>query len=245
MQQWHDAGITRAIVSLESGPALLPANPAQAERLAERFAIARAAGVQIEGLILQDASWTSRLAEARGRARVVGEFLRAHPGLLDRIQIDVEPYAAREAVNPRQAWSNLAALLRDTREEFERAQPGTRLSAALPWWAAYAMTPAKFSRLAEALDDIVVMAYGDPGGAPVAAEAHAFRQKVLPALRLFGSIRATLRIGVARYEHASATAIARHVARLEKLLKPFSTYAGTACFHEAASYLSPAASGEL
>ncbi|MBI3664603.1 MAG: hypothetical protein HY234_16320 [Acidobacteria bacterium] len=237
LAKWRAAGITRAIVSLESGPALLLADPAQAQVLASRFAESHAAGVQVEGLMLQDPSWTSRLPEARQRVRAVADFLRQHPGLVDRLQIDVEPYAARERVVPRKAWRALASLLTDMREELLRAQPGTRLSAALPWWVARAMTPHEFSAVSGELDDIVLMAYGDPGGQPVAADSQTFKRKVLPALELLGHLHATVRIGVAKYEHASSEAMARHAAQLDKLLKRLATFSGIVYFHESAPFL--------
>lgn len=240
LAHWRAAGIDRVIGSLEAGPALLLDDEAEARHLAGLFRQAVERGIQVEGLILQDPDWVLRPEAARERLRVVGEFARNHPGLLAGVQIDVEVYTAPELVPAEKAWAKFAALVALLRQDLAADYPALRLSAALPWWVAYALPQAEWRALTQALDEIVLMAYGDPGGQPVAANAEVFREKVFPAVLSMLARGLRIRIGVAKYEHSSTAALDRHTENLEKLLAGKAGFAGIAFFHEGSEYLTQA-----
>jgi len=238
--KWHSEGITQAIVSLEAGSTLLLEEPRHSQRLAELFTLAAAIGIRIEGLILQHPSWALRPQAARERLRIVVEFMRRYPGLMDGVQIDVEVYTAPELFAPQTAWQKFTALVSALREELTDAPGNIRLTAALPWWAAYALSADELRTITAALDGIVFMAYGEVGGEPVAADVATFRRKVHPALELLSGRGTTLRVGVAKYEHPSPLALARHAQKLEELLEGMPGFAGIAYFHESAEFLATA-----
>jgi hypothetical protein len=227
---WRSEGIDRVIVSLEAGPRFLLEDRPEAKKLADLFSLARARGIRIEGLILQDPSWALQPNDARLRLRTVAEFALLHPGTIDAVQIDVEVYTEPEIFGQAGGWNRFALMVAALRAELT-SHPGVlRLTAAMPWWFGIQVSESEFRTINESLDGVVLMVYGDRGGKPVAAEIDTFQRKVLPALLELAGRGPAITVGVASYEHASATATARFSRQLDILLAPTSGYAGTAVF---------------
>ncbi len=227
---WHSEGIGRVIVSLEAGPKFLLEDRPEAQKLANLFSLACARGIRIEGLILQDPSWALRPNDARLRLRTVSEFARRYPGTIDAVQIDVEVYTEPKIFGQSDGWSRFALMVAALRAELT-SHPGVlQLDAAMPWWFGYKVSENDFRTISSSLDGVVLMVYGDRGGKPVAAEIELFQQKVLPAVLELAGRGPAIRVGVASYEHASASATARFSRQLDLLLAPTSGYAGTAVF---------------
>jgi hypothetical protein len=227
---WRSEGIGRVIVSLESGPRFLLDDRAEAQRLADLFSLACARGIRIEGLILQDPSWALRPNDARLRLRTVAEFARRHPGTIDAVQIDVEVYTEPTIFGQGGGWSRFALMVAALRAELTRHPGVLQLKAAMPWWFSYKVSENEARTINDSLDGVVLMVYGDRGGEPVAAEIDTFQRKVLPAVLDLAGRGPAITVGVASYEHASASATARFSRQLDMLLAPASGYAGTAVF---------------
>jgi hypothetical protein len=227
---WRSEDIGRVIVSLEAGPMFLLEDRSEAQKLAHLFSLACAHGIRIEGLILQDPSWALQPNDARLRLRTVTEFARRYPGVMDAVQIDVEVYTEPEIFAQGEAWSRFAFMVAALRDELT-SRPGVlKLAAAMPWWFGYQVSEDEFRTINAALDGFVLMVYGDKGGEPVAAEIEVFQRKVLPAVRRLADRKSAIKIGVASYEHASASATAQFSEQLDELLASAPGYAGTALF---------------
>jgi hypothetical protein len=226
---WRSEGIGRVIVSLEAGPEFLLEDRSEAQKLADLFSLARARGIRIEGLILQDPSWALRPNDARLRLRTVSEFARRHPGTIDAVQIDVEVYTEPEIFGSGDGWSRFALMVAALRAELT-SRPGLQLEAAMPWWFGYKVSESEARMISNSLDGVVLMVYGDRGGEPVAAEIELFQRKVLPAVLELAGRGPAITVGVASYEHTSASATARFSRQLDILLAPAPGYAGTAVF---------------
>jgi hypothetical protein len=227
---WRSEGVGRVIVSLESGPRFLLDDRAEAQKLADLFSLACARGIRIEGLILQDPSWALKPNDARLRLRTVSEFARRHPGTIDAVQIDVEVYTEPAIFGQGEGWSRFASMVAALRAELTMHPGGLRLEAAMPWWYGYKVSENEFRMISNSLDGVLLMVYGDRGGEPVAAEIETFQRKVLPAVLDLAGRGPAITVGVASYEHASASATARFSRQLDMLLAPASGYAGTAVF---------------
>ena len=78
----------------------------------------------------------------------------------------------------------------------------------MPWWFGYRVSENECRTISDSLDGVVLMVYGDRGGKPVAAEIESFQRKVLPAVLAFAGRGPAIKVGVASYEHASASATA-------------------------------------
>lgn len=230
LRQWRSAGISQVSVSLEAGPKFLLHDPSGARRLAEMFATAVESGVAIEALILQDPSWAFRPDAARARLVEVLDFAREYPGVLESVQIDVEVYTLPEFPGGAGAWKDFVALVLALRQEIDNRCALLRFRAAVPWWLVHEMTNDELRQSVAALDGMMLMAYGEPGGTPVAAEIEAFRRKVHPAITRLAAPGLELSVGVAKYEHASASDMLAFTDQLDALLAPVPGYAGTALF---------------
>jgi len=68
------------------------------------------------------------------------------------------------------------------RQELNHHAGVLRLTAAVPWWLAYVLANPELRLIGDSLDGVVIMAYGDPGGEPVAADVVTFKRKVVPAI---------------------------------------------------------------
>lgn len=102
---------------------------------------------------------------AMARARRLAEFLSTHPGLIESVQYDVEPYLlSAHAADPETSWrdwSNLMAQLHDSL--------GAPVSAVVPFWMIEEPSAqAALDRAVDHVDAFVVMAYRTD---PVALEA--------------------------------------------------------------------------
>jgi hypothetical protein len=230
LDHWRSQGIGKATVSLEAGPRFLLADRAMEKRFARLFAQAAGSGVRIEGMILQDPSWILRSSEARERTRVVLEFALRYPGTIDSVQIDVEPYTVPGLAEQTQAWKQFATLVSTLRQELDRHPGVLQLTAAVPWWLAYVMANPELRLVGDSIDEFVMMAYGDPGGEPVAADIVAFKRKVIPAIEKLNIHARSIRVGVATYEHVSASSLTQFIVRVGELLARMPSYRGTATF---------------
>jgi len=230
LKLWRSEGIGRVIVSLEAGPKFLLEDLSEAQKLADLFSLACAHGIRIEGLILQDPSWALQPNDARLRLRTVAEFARRHPGTIDAVQIDVEVYTEPEIFGQGEAWSRFAIMVAALRGELT-SRPGVlRLEAAMSWWFGYRVSENELRTINEALDGFVLMVYGDKGGEPVAAEIEVFQRKVLPAVRGLTGRGPAIKVGIANYEHATASETAQFSQQLDELLASAPGYAGTTVF---------------
>jgi hypothetical protein len=118
-----------------------------------------------------------------------------------------------------------------------------QLSAALPWWIGSPsadIPEASPRRFFESLDEVVLMAYGEPGGPRVGGSAQALLAQ-LEGARLWRDIPPGkgFRIGIATYEYASAADLSATARELDRSLGSQKAYRGTAVFHSTGSYGAP------
>ena len=115
-----------------------------------------------------------------------------------------------------------------------------QLSAALPWWIGQLSTgipEASLRWFFESLDEIVLMAYGDPGGPLVGGSARALLQR-LEDTRLWRDIPPgkRIRIGLATYEYASLADLLAVARELDRAFDSRKAYRGAAIFHSTSGY---------
>jgi hypothetical protein len=114
------------------------------------------------------------------------------------------------------------------------------LTAALPWWIGSPSADIPESsprRFFESLDEIVLMAYGDPGGPRIGGSPQALLRR-LEGARLWRDIPPGkgIRIGLATYEYASPADLSATARELDRALGGQKAYRGTAIFHSTGSY---------
>ncbi|MBI4842545.1 MAG: carboxypeptidase regulatory-like domain-containing protein [candidate division NC10 bacterium] len=240
--------------SLEDGPRFLLDDEFRAgdiQRLVgalrERF------GIAAHAMILQDTRWLDDPGGARERlARVLALNRYAPDRAFAGVHVDVEPHTLedwecggiperRGLVQKLQAL--LASLASAIPPSAKDGGGGLRLSAALPWWIgslSAEIPEASPRRFFESLDEIVLMAYGDPGGPLVGGSGRALLERLEDG-RLWRDVPAGkgIRIGLATYEYASAGDLLATIRELDKALGRHAAYRGTAIFHAAGSYGAP------
>lgn len=236
--KWQAEGMQRAIVSLETGPRLLLENQAESDRLKEYFSAAVAKGMRIEGLILQDPSWALKPTAACKRLDLVLKFADMYPGLIDQVQIDVEVYTAPDIFRGNDPWTRFRDLATALRSEIDRSHTAVQLDAASPWWLAHKLTENELAIVAKAFHTLSLMVYDEPGGTAVAADLKTFSAKIKPAIEKLVATGSSFRVGVAKYEHPSAEALARFATTLDQLLAGTPGFEGIVYFHEASAYRS-------
>jgi len=244
-------GTRQVYASLEEGPRFLLDDELRAgdiQRLVgalrERF------GIAVHAMILQDTRWLDDSEGARERlARVLALNRYAPDQAFAGVHVDVEPHTLEDwecggIPERRGLVQKLQMLL--TRLASAIPPPGKngggrlRLSAALPWWIgslSAEIPEASPRRFLESVDEIVLMAYGDPGGPVVGGSARALLQR-LEDSRLWRDVPAGkgIRVGLATYEYASVGDLLATIRELDGVLGRHAGYRGTAIFHAGGSY---------
>ncbi len=211
------------------------------------------AGILTHAMILQDTRWLDDAEGARQRLARVVAVNRTYPErAFAGVQVDVEPQTLEDwecggIPERRGLMQKLQTLL--ARVASAIPAPGKdgggrlQLSAALPWWIGSPsadIPEASPRRFFESLDEIVLMAYGDPGGPLVGGSAQALLHRLDDA-RLWRDIPAGkgIRIGLATYEYASAADLLAVTRGLDRAFASQKAYRGTAIFHSTGSYGAP------
>lgn len=232
-------GITRLFLSVEDGPRF------RLDRLDARAAVARAVAaaagrrIEVHAMLLQHPRWPGDPEGAARRAAAAAAF-GAAPGEppFAGLHLDVEPHTleAWECGGPERRarlLDDLAGLVARARAAARTVRP-LPISVAVPWWTFRPTGTAQDAaamRLAASADEVVLMAYGEPGGPLVGGSAERLACRVgLPALldRLPAGTR--LSVGLAAYEYPDAAAIDARADRLDARLGTHSRYAGASLF---------------
>ncbi len=248
------AGTRHLYASVEDGPNFLlqdESRSADIQRLVG--ALRERPGILTHAMILQDTRWLDDAEGAQARLARVVALNRAYP---DRafagVHVDVEPQTLEDwecggIPERRVLIQKLQALFSRLASAIPTAGKGgsgrLQLSAALPWWIVSPsadIPEASPRRLFESLDEIVLMAYGDPGGPRIGGSA----QALLPRLedtRLWQGIPLGkgIRIGLATYEYASAADLLAAARGLDRAFVSLRGYRGTAIFHSTGIYGAP------
>jgi hypothetical protein len=254
-------GIRLLYASLEEGGQYLLDNDFRAadiqrsvEALRERF------NVTVHALILQDTRWLDDPEGALRRVTRMLELNRLRPEqAFAGVHVSIEPHSLEEwecggAPERRRLVQKLQGLLARIVAAIPTEPPAKRkkdvqsrihFSAALPWWMGSLSTDlpeASVPRWLETLDEVVLMAYGEPGGPRVGGSSRALLQRLEDA-RLWQGIPAGkgIRIGLATYEYANAAEIQAVSRELDKALGGRASYRGTAIFHLTSRYGVPLA----
>ena len=214
-------------------------------------------GILTHVIILQDTRWLDDAEGARARLARVVALNRTYP---DRafagVHVDVEPQTLEDwecggIPERRLLMQKLQALFSRLASAIPVPGPvaakdgGGRLqlTAALPWWIGSPsadIPEASPRRFFDSLDEIVLMAYGDPGGPRIGGSAQALLRRLEDA-RLWRDIPPGkgIRIGLATYEYGSAADLLATAKELDKALGSQKAYRGTAIFHSTGSYGAP------
>ncbi len=238
-------GVTRLFLSVEDGHRFRLDAPEERAAVAGVVAAAARRGLAVEATLLQDPRWLDDRAGALRRVAAAAEFGRT-PGErpFDGLHLDVEPHTE-------EAWecggeagrSRLVDRLTELAREARRTASSVRgsalpISVAVPWWTlddAAPGGPSAARALAAAADEIVLMAYGEPGGPVVGGDA----DRLVCRLGLPGRLDTLppgtrLTVGLAGYEYPDAAALAAAANRLDARLDASPRYGGSALFLDAA-----------
>jgi|GEM_PF-1075388 len=210
-------------------------------------------GILTHAMILQDTRWLDDVEGARERLARVLALNRMRPDqAFAGVHVDVEPQTLegwecggiperRILVQKLQdLLGRLASAVPPAGKERSGRLP---LSAALPWWIGALSTDipeASPRRFFESLDEIVLMAYGDPGGPRVGGSVQALLRRLEDA-RLWRDVPPGkgIRIGLATYEYASAADLLTTARELDRAFDSQKAYRGTAIFHSTGNYGAP------
>jgi hypothetical protein len=182
------------------------------------------------------------LAAARVKRVIAYHRARRAVGLsaFAGLHFDIEPHteeawACGDRRDRREITLRLQALFgRVAAATAEVPGTGLRLTGALPWWlgplSAEVPEAAPAAWLAH-LDEIVLMAYGDPGGPVVGGSAASVLSR-LDDVRLWGNLPAGrgLRVGLATYEYPDGAALLQVIRDLVRKLESRPGFHGTAIF---------------
>jgi hypothetical protein len=239
------AGARRVYLSVEDGPRFLLDDPAAAARLSDVLDVAGTRfGLAVEAMVLQDTRW---IADVHGAERRVSAVLRfdesrrraGRPGF-DGLHFDVEPYtdeawtcgseAERAAIVDRlhTLFDHLAAITRQS------AAGPMRITAAFPWWigAMSGHVPRMAPRAwLSSLDEVVLMAYGDPGGPMVGGSAATVSRRLNDA-RLWSGVPSGrgVRVGLATHEYPDPGAFSATIREVSDQLGSRAEFRGIAVF---------------
>jgi hypothetical protein len=239
------AGARRVYLSVEDGPRFLLDDPAVVARLSDVLDMAGTRfGLAVEAMLLQDVRW---IADVQGAERRVSAVLRldesrrraGRPGF-DGLHFDVEPYThetwtcgsdgERAAIVGRlhTLFEHLAALTRRS------AASPMRITAAFPWWIG--AVSGRMPRMAprawlSSLDEVVLMAYGDPGGPMVGGSAAAVLRR-LNDVRLWSGVPSGrgVRVGLATYEYPDPGGFSATIRAVSDQLGSRAEFRGIAVF---------------
>jgi hypothetical protein len=231
-------------LSVEDGRRLVMDDPADAERLADLLDLAEGRlGLTVDAMLLQDPSWASDPDGATARVTRVVAFQRTMRAAgrheFRGLHFDIEPFSTEEwecsaATDRRMTVRRLQAVFAGIKHVVQASGADLPLSAALPWWVVTrgAELPDADPRAwLGALDEIVLMVYGDPGGPLVGESAARVLARVgrgptwagLPAGRGF-------RIGLATYEYHNEAALAASMRQVGAGLARWTGFRGLAVF---------------
>lgn len=249
-------GTRQIYASVEDGPRFLLDDQFRAADIQRVVGAMRdQSGVAVHAILLQDTRWLDDPGGARERLTRILALNRFAP---DRafagVHVDVEPHTLEDwecggIPERRGLVEKLHTLLARLASAIPRPGKGgggqLGLSAALPWWIgplSAEIPEAAPRRFFESLDEIVLMAFGDPGGPLVGGTARALVDRLEDA-RLWRDIPAGkgIRVGLATYEYASADDLLAAIRELDRALTRHVGYRGTAIFHAAGSYGAPLA----
>ncbi len=229
------------ILSIEQGREFLLDRPGGEALLECVLDSLRASSQTAKALFLQDPSLLRRRVEAVRRAALLGRFVARHPGKLAGAQVDVEPYATED-------WScgnneergalmhSLAELLRQVREQLA----GLPLSLAAGWWypaLGKEIPEASPAALFDALDEIYLMAYGDPGGPVVGGSAARVLDRI--GAPEFFTAPGRVHVALATYEFHSQEQLQAELETIRRRLAAQPRFGGTAVFHAGGLFDAP------
>lgn len=248
------AGTRHVYAGVEDGPRLLLEDRFWTADIQRSVEILRERpGIAVHATILQDTRWLDDPAGALQRLALVLEanLLRPHQAFAG-VHVDVEPHrleewecgdtpARRSLVQKHQRL--LARIAQAISPQTKNIKGRLQLSATLPWWIASLsadIPEALPSRWLDHLDEIVLMAYGEPGGPLVGGSSRALLQRLENA-RLWQGIPPGkgIRIGLATYEYANRAELLATGQELDKALGHQGGYRGTAIFHSDGAYGAP------
>ena len=251
------AGTRHLFASLEEGPRFLLEEEFRAAEIQRLVGFLRESfGIAVYALILQDTRW---LDNPEGAVQRVDRVLRLNGLRPDQafvgVHVNVEPQTLEEwecgglAVRRGlvQKLLGLLARIRQAIATHSPPVPGGKerllVSAALPWWIgslSAEIPEASPGRWLEHLDELVLMAYGDPGGPVVGGSARALLTRLEDG-RLWQSLPAGkgIRIGLATYEYANGADLLAVSRELDRVLGRRPGYRGTAIFHHGGGYGAP------
>ena len=211
-------------------------------------------------MILQDTRWLDDAEGARARVARVLAVSQSYPErAFAGVFADVEPQTLEEwdcgGVPERRALmqklqglfarmgSAIPSPVKNKKSKEKDGESRLQFTAALPWWLGSPsadIPEASPRRFFDSLDEIVVMAYGEPGGPRIGGSAQALRQH-LEDPRLWRDIPPGkgIRIGLATYEYASAADLLAVIKDLDRTFGRQKAYRGTAIFHATGPYGAP------
>jgi hypothetical protein len=248
------AGTRHLFASVEDGSNFLPKDEFRSADIQRLVGVLRDRfGILTHATIAQDTRWLDDPEGARERLAQLLALNRARP---DRafagVHVEVpfqtlEDWECGGIPERRVLLQKLQALLARVASAIPSAGKGgggrLHLSAALPWWITTLpsdIPEALPRRFFESLDEIVLMAYGDPGGPVVGGSAQALLTR-LEGARLWGNVPPGkgIRIGLATYEYASAGDLLATAKELDMAFGRQKAYRGTAIFHATGIYGAP------
>jgi len=248
------AGTRHLYASMEDGPNFLLKDELRSADIQRLVGVLRErSGILTHAMIVQDTRWLDDPEGARERLTQVLTLNRARP---DRafagVHVDVpfhtlEDWECGGIPERRALLQKLQALFANMASAIPPAgKDGSgrlQLSAALPWWIAALpgdIPEASPRRFFESLDEIVLTAYGDPGGPLVGGSVQGLLSRLEDA-RLWGNVPPGkgIRIGLATYEYASVGDLLATAKELDMALGRQKAYRGTAIFHATGGYGAP------
>ena len=247
-------GTKHLYASVEEGPRFLLDDDFRAAHL-QRLAgsLREHSRIAVHAMLLQDTRWLDDPAGARDRVTRLLQLNRYRPEqAIAGVHVDVEVHnleawdcgSIPERRGLIQRLQSLLTQLAQVMTSPDKAAKGRPLlSAALPWWIgplSADIPEASPGRWLESLDEIVLLAFGDPGGPLVGGSARALLRRLEDGHLWSGlPMGKGIRIGLATYEYASAADLAATIRELDRALARQPAYRGTAIFHSDSSYGAP------
>jgi len=247
-------GTRHLYASVEEGPQFVLDDEYRAAQLQRLAGLLREhSRIAVHAMLLQDTRWLDDPAGARDRVTRLLQLNRYRPEqAFAGVHVDIEAHGIEawecggipERRNLILKLQSLLTQLSQVMASQEKAAKGRPLlSAALPWWIgplSADIPEASPGRWLESLDEIVLLAFGDPGGPLVGGSARALLRR-LENGHLWSGLPAGkgIRIGLATYEYAGAADLAATIRELDGALARQPAYRGTAIFHSGGGYGAP------
>lgn len=221
-----------AIVSIEPDSGFLLDAPSGEAQLVCVLSYLQKTSRTAKALFLQDSVFLERSVESARRAKLLGDFAARYPGLLQGVQIDVEPYSSDRwccsIETKRGLIRELHQLLATIREQLG----GVPLGVNVPWWypvVADEMPEASPQSLFQVVDEIYIMVYGDRNGPLVGGTAESVLSRIDDPLVFSG--KGKVYVTLATYEFQSPGQLKRESEKLRRRLVQRPTFSGVAVFH--------------